>query len=404
MKISQKIINIILTLSIVFSMFCMSATTKAATNDVNTFKSADFVKCGGYYFFCEYDSNEYITHIYRTKQNGEGKKIIGTVNNGDKLCTYKNKLYYSNDKGVYFYNPKTDKSTLFKKGDYQIVGICNKGVISYTYGKGLSLINFNKTVKKVASRDYSYLCSTNKYIFFYTVKQNGDKYKTEIKRYNLNKNKAEKASDFTIKNDYQIYLSVQDSHVFKKCIIFSFGIYEGTGLYYNGAVYKMSKKGTGVKKILNKSFDVLTPGKNCVYASLEPIYDYSMSECYKITANGKASKVKGTKGFKYSTSNNYYIYSKDSGNYLGYDMYARQISKGKGKKIFNAKSFIKENDPKNAYVLGKGLGAFGDTALISITVYSPEGGIGWRPKSLRNYKYLVNLKTNKKALLFAEEY
>lgn len=404
MRTPRKIISIIITLSIAFSMFCMSATMKAATNDDNSFKSADFVKCGGYYFFCEYDSNQSITHIYRTKQNGKGKKIVGTINNSDKLCTYKDKLYYSNDKGIYSYNPETDKSILFKKGNHQIDGICSKGVISYTYGKGLCLIKYNKTVKKIASHNYSYLCSTNKYIFFYTIKQNGDKYKTVIKRYNLNKNRAEKASAFTIKNDYQIYLSVQDSHVFKKCIVFSFGRYEGTGLFYYGAVYKMSRKGTGIKKILNKSFDVLTPGKNCVYTSLEPKYDYSMSECYKITENGKTSKVKGTKGFKYSTSKNYYIYSKDSDKHLSYDMYVRQISKGKGKKVFSAKSFIKKNDPQNAYVCGKGIGAFGDIALVSVNVYSPDGGIGWRPKLLRNYKYLVNLKTNKKSLVSKEEY
>lgn len=395
----KKLFSIVISIFMLVSIFVLPNTVSAATNDANSFKTGTFVKCGGYYFFVDSNKNGRST-LYRVNSNGKKKKAISSITfySKNNLLSYKNKLYFSSSKGVLCYNPKNNKKNFLKKGNYDAVGICSRGVISQDYSTGLTLISFKKNVKKVASNSNEYLCSNNRYFFYYSNKLVGSKYKISMKRFNLSKNKSEKASTFTVNRGWNSTINCYLAHVFKNTIMFTIGSYEGTMLNYSGSLYKMNSKGTGVKKILNQSVNKFTPGKGCIYATYNPIYDYSLSECYKITSNGKCAKVKGSMGFRESTSNNYYIFAKKT-NTSSENFYSRYVAKGKSKKIFNGSSFIKSSDPYNAYVQGKGIDSYGNMALFQIRVCSPEGGIGWRPLLLRTYTYMVNLKTGSKTLV-----
>ena len=165
----------------------------------------------------------------------------------------------------------------------------------------------------------------------------------------------------------------------------------------------MNSIGAGIKKILNSSVDKFTPGKGCVYGMGRSSYDQNIYECYKITSNGKCKKVKNISNLRESTSNDYCIYASRY-NKLSENMYICKIANSKSKKVFSGNSFIKSSDPDNAYVNGIGVGSYGDKALIEIKVYSPTGGIGWRPLLLRTYSYMVNLKTGSKVLLSTVKY
>lgn len=400
----KRIFSIIIAVLILTSVVALPTTVSAATNDANSFKSGKFVKCGGYYFFVNANKNGKST-LYRVNSAGKKKKAISNINfcSNDNLLSYKNRIYFNDNKGVMCYIPKSNKKFYLKKGKYESVGICNKGIISSDYNTGLTLIRFNKKVKKINSYSNSYMCSNSKYIFYYSTKEVGSKYKITIKRFNLSKNKSKTASTLTIKKYGHSTISCTASHVFKKNIIFSVGSYEGTGLYYNGVVYKMNSIGAGIKKILNSSVDKFTPGKDCVYGMGQPSYDQNIYECYKITSNGKCKKVKNISNLRESTSNDYCIYASRY-NKLSENMYICKVANSKSKKIFNGASFIRSSDPVNAYVNGIGVGSYGDMALIEIRVFSPTGGMGWRPLLLRTYTYMVNLKTGSKVLLSTVKY
>lgn len=397
----KRIFSIIIAVLILTSVVALPTTVSAATNDANSFKSGKFVKCGGYYFFVNTNKNGKST-LYRVNSAGKKKKAISNINfySNDNLLSYKNRIYFNDNKGVMCYIPKNNKKFYLKKGKYESVGICNKGIISSDYNTGLTLIRFNKKVKRINSYSNSYMCSNSKYIFYYSTKEVGSKYKITIKRFNLSKNKSKTASTLTIKKYGHSTISCTASHVFKKNIIFSVGSYEGTGLYYSGVVYKMNSIGAGVKKISNKSIYSFTPGKNCIYGLVQK---YETSSFYKITSNGKCTKVKGINNLKESNLNNYCLFAKDVGS-NNEDLYSSYIGKGKSKRLFKASSYVKSTDPNNSYAVGVGVGSYGDMALIEIRVFSPTGGIGWRPLLLRTYTYMVNLKTGSKVLLSTVKY
>ena len=74
----KKLFSIVISILMLVSILVLPNTVSAATNDANSFKTGEFVKCGGYYFFVDSNKNGRST-LYRVNSNGKKKKAISSI-------------------------------------------------------------------------------------------------------------------------------------------------------------------------------------------------------------------------------------------------------------------------------------------------------------------------------------
>lgn len=405
MKTSKRILSVLLVMIFVVGLFAIPQSASANTFSATTAKDGRFVKSGKT-FFTIIDGD-------LVSFNTAGKKVKDELDTGvtSDLYLVKNNLYYQKyDSSTRYFsikklNTKTLKAkTIIGNTSDELCGVSKKGMVTkstiacYIFDlKGKQIGNVNCGIDNPYER-YDYLCSTDKSHFFIKTTQRATSsnyilnYDVYLARFDVKTKKTTTFGKIATFENYSYAPSVMDAHVFKGNIVFTCGIYEGTGMFYRGKAFVMKLNGTKAKYINADVQDEIIPGKDCVY--IEGTNDSGkQNKAVKISSKGAVKKINNNK-VMYVLGKNAIIekYSKtDEKHYL----YKAQNNGKKAKLVLSDNDVIKKTDPSQTFAVPTIMGVADNCVLVSYRVATYYNSLNWRGDTLRFEYYLINASKGK---------